>query len=269
MNIPLAAITKRVKKTRKSEIVFRPVVIPSTYASDLYASAYAPVLKAWAEVTPAIMAEYERSLSALSTDSAEDLGTRIEAAERETSAVLLRLRVALGAWAQRSEQWQRTRWRQVVLTATGVDLGTFLGPGEVQQTLGASIERNVGLVKSVSDQVRDRISTAVFQGLTKRQPAREVAAAIAEAGEMGKRRARNIASDQLTKISSELGRERRRQVGIDTWEWLHSGKAHPREEHEARDGKRYSDENAPSDLPGELINCGCTERAVLSLEGEF
>jgi SPP1 gp7 family putative phage head morphogenesis protein len=86
---------------------------------------------------------------------------------------------------------------------------------------------------------------------------------------MTRRRALNIASDQTVKLASALNEERRREVGIDTWEWMSSHKVHYRPEHLARDGKRYSDADPPPDMPGELINCGCTSRAVLSLDGPF
>ncbi len=271
MKIPLAAMTRRAKKTRKREIVLRPITAQSTRASDLYASAYAPVIAAWNEAVPAILAEYERALADLTTDAAPDIGARIEAVEGNILQILVTLRGRLGVWSRTVEGWHRAAWRSRVLSATSVDLGTMLGAGDVRTTLEATVERNVGLVKSVSEQARGRIAEAVYQGLRERKPAREVAKDIRGAVEMGRRRALNIASDQTVKLASELQRERRRQAGIDTWEWVHSDKANPRPEHQARDGKRYSDGDAPADLPGELPYCGCTERAVLSLaeEDEF
>jgi len=149
----------------------------------------------------------------------------------------------------------------------------------MRETLGAVIERNVGLVKSVSDEARRRIADSVFRGLQNRTPAREVAKDIREAVALERRRALRIASDQTVKVAAALNEERRRQAGIMAWEWIHSGKLHPRPEHEARDGKLYSDDPAdvgaeyqgrvvrkpPEDKPGQLPFCGCTSRAVLIL----
>jgi SPP1 gp7 family putative phage head morphogenesis protein len=269
MRYNLAQMTRRVRNPKRSTITFRKIVPPATLASDLYAAAYAPVIAAWAESIPDIMAQYERSLASMITDSPEDMGGVIGQAERMGESLLTTLRIGLGAWAARVERWQRGKWRAAVLVATGVDVGTMIGAGDMRGTMSAAIERNVGLIKSISDQARQRISQAVFDGLRKRTPPREVAKAIGEAVAMSKRRALNIASDQATKITSELASERRREAGIDTWEWKSSHKLHFRPEHAARDGKRYSDSNHPADLPGMLPYCGCTERAVLSLDGEF
>lgn len=269
MRYNLAQMTRRASNRKRTEIVLRKIVPPATLASNLYASAYAPVIAAWSDAMPGIMAQYERSLAGITTDSPEDLGNTIGAVERQGQSLVARVRLALGAWASVVERWHRAKWRGAILTATGVDVGTLIGAGDMRGPMSAAIERNVGLIKSISDQARQRISQAVFDGLRQRTPARAVAKQLAEAVDMGKRRALNVASDQLTKITSELAAERRREAGMDAWQWVSSHKLHYRPAHAARDGKRYSDGNAPSDLPGMLPYCGCTERAVLSLDGEF
>lgn len=269
MRYNLAAIVRRAKKTRRREITLRPIIAPSTLASDLYASCYAPVVKAWLEALPAIMVQYERSLAKITTDSPEQLGSTLAQTEGELSRIVLLVRLRLERWALKVEGWQRGKWRGAILSATGVDIGTMIGPGDMRTTLGTAIERNVAMVKSVSEQAQTRISQAVFEGLTKRLPARDVAKQVRAAVDMSRARSLRIASDQLTKISSELDRERRREAGIDTWEWVSSGKINYRPEHQARNGKRYSDDNPPPEMPGELIHCGCTSRAVLDLESEF
>jgi len=142
------------------------------------------------------------------------------------------------------------------------------------------IARNVGLVRSVSDETRRRIADAVFRGLQARTPPRTVAKEIAEAVGIGRKRALRIAAHQNVVLSSQLNEERRRQAGITEWIWVHSRKRHPRLEHQERDGNLYTDDPskagreyegktirpAPETRPGEEINCGCTSRALLVLE---
>lgn len=268
MPIPLAAMAARTKRTRKREITFRPITAPGTFASDLYAEAYAPIVKAWSEASERIIAQYERTL-VMTTDSPAEVGAVLSATEDAVTRILLSIRLRLEAWALRTERWHRGKWTSTVKAATGVDIATMIGPKGAQTTVGAAIERNVGLVRSISEQARTRIGEAVFRGLNKRAPAADVAKEIREATGMARRRALNVAADQTVKITAQLNQERRREAGIDTWEWVHSGKLHPREEHRERNGNRYSDDDAPEDTPGELPFCGCTERAVLSLTSEF
>jgi SPP1 gp7 family putative phage head morphogenesis protein len=263
--IDLAAIVKRTKNPRRKEIPLRPVRMPATMATDLYQSVYQPILAAWEQAIPAILAEYERTLAEVTTDSPVDVRIAINSGEGVVATIMLALRSRLARWTQRFEAQHRARWTASVLSATGVNLQTMIGPETARMTLEAVIEQNVELVTSVSAQTRQRIADSVFRGFTERKPAAEIARELREAVGMGRRRAKGIASDQTSKLASALDQERRREVGIDTFEWIHSGKLHPREEHVARDGKRYTDDKPPPDMPGMAINCGCTSRAILEL----
>lgn len=286
MRFDLAALTRRTRNPRRKVIELQPISPPATRATDLYRAAYAPVIAAWAEAVPRIVAEYERSLAAiratdsLTTDSAATLEAEIERSATQVGAFLLSVRLRIEGWARLAEAWHRLRWRRNVQAATGVDLATLIGPEDARETLDAVIARNVSLVRDVSDQTRQRIADAVFRGYQARRAPRDVARELAEAVAMGRRRALRVAADQNTKLASALNEERRRQAGIDSWRWVHSRKRHPRPEHEERDGRLYS-ENAervgteyqgsvvrrvPEDKPGELPYCGCTTRAVLILE---
>lgn len=261
------------RKPRKRAVTFDKVTLPATVASDLYASVYGPIVAKWAEAIPAIMAEYERSLSELTTDAAADISGVVNSVDGSVSALSITLRLRLERWTARIEELHRKRWASSVKKATGLDISTLVGSGDMRAPLGSLIERNVELVRSVSDQARSRISDTVFRGLQERKPPREVAAEIREAVAMSRRRALNIASDQLNKAGEALNEGRRNEAGISTWEWVSSHKTHFRKEHAARDGKRYDDNvktgrfAPPQDRPGQLPYCGCTSRAVLDLDG--
>jgi hypothetical protein len=274
MRYPLAQMVKRKTNMRRKSITFRQIIPPATLASDLFTSYYAPILKHWASAEAALISQYERSLREVTSDSPSQLGYSLSAIETEANNLIIILRIRLEAWAARIEKWQRGRWAGAVKTATGIDISAMIGPSDMRVPVSSVIERNVGLIKSVSDQARQRIGEAVFAGLNKRASARDVAADIRAAVAMGRRRALGIASDQLTKLNSALASERRREAGLNSWEWVSSGKLHYRPEHKARNGKRYSDDpsdNAPppAERPGELPYCGCGERAVLDLTSEF
>lgn len=268
MAIPLSTMARRANP-RKREIVLRPVTLPTTLVSDLYAAAYAPIVNAWTEAEARIMAEYERSLAELTTDSPQSIGDVLASIEGGLAKLILTVRLRIGDWGAKAERTHRAKWRGAVKAATKVDIGTMIGPEAARIPLGMAIERNVGLVKSVSDQTRQRIGEAVLRGLNARKPAREVAKEISEATGMARRRALNVAADQTVKITAQLNTNRAIEAGLEYYEWVHSGKLHPREEHRARNGQRFKYGEPSGDEPSDAPFCGCTARACLTLDGEF
>jgi hypothetical protein len=279
----LATLTRRVKPgTRRKSIIIRDIAPPAMLATDLYRSSYLPVVEAWGRAIPGIVEEYERTLSAIITDSAEDIQSRLDAASSDLERLFILLDGALRDWAVRVESWSRGKWRGAVLSATGVDISTLIGPEDMRETLGSYLAWNSGLVRDVSAQIRQRISNAVFSGLQNRTPVREVAKQINEATALGRDRSKRIASDQLSKVSNALADERRREAGLTIWKWRWSHKKHGRPEHIARDGKLYSEVAADvgqdvegqtvnaapdaSDLPGRPPYCGCRSQACLILD---
>lgn len=93
---------------------------------------------------------------------------------------------------------------------------------------------------------------------------------------MSRRRSINIASDQLSKLTSALDGERMAQAGIEQFLYRHSGKAHPRSWHRARNGKTFElasgmqvgggETIQPDDMPGVPPFCGCRKQAVVTFD---
>lgn len=300
MRYDLAALVRRTRNPRRSSIVIRDIIPPATLATDLYRGCYMPVVQLWDSAVDAIVAEYGRTANSMVSDatggdlipfaqgatqlndSPSDIQARIDAASSEFERLFLQLTAALEDWGIRVERWQRNAWRQAILSATGVDLLTLIGPEDVRETVETYLRWNTDLIRDVSAQARKRISDAVFTGLQNRTPAREVAKRIREAVDMSRTRSKNIAADQLSKLSSALADERRRQAGLSVWKWRHSRKRHPRENHVAREGRLYSDDPAmvgrevngetvlappaENDRPGRPPFCGCRGQGVLVLD---
>lgn len=262
----LATLARRQRNIRRPSIVLRDIPPPAVLATDLYRATYAHVIAAWSAAQPRINDAYARSLSELTTDAPSDVNAEIDSAATQVNRLLLLLTPEVRTWALSVEKWYRGKWRGAVLSATGVDLQTMLGPEDVRASLETTINWNVNLISDVSAQAKQRISSAVFDGLRNRTPARDVAAKIREAVDMGRRRSIGIASDQLSKLSNSLAEERRREAGVDAWLWRSSHKLHYRPEHAARDGKEYTDATAPDDLPGRLPYCGCRSQGVIHFD---
>ena len=259
----LADMARRVRNVRRGTLKLREINPPLMFSTDLYIAVYKPTVVLWARAAEQVTVAYEATLSELITDSPVDFNLMLNLAADEFGRLFLSLQPALQTWANRLEKWQRDKWVASVLSGTAVDLTTLLGPEDMRQTVATAIEWNASLVKDVSAQARQRIANAVFEGIRNRTPARDVAKTIRESVGMARDRSLRIASDQMLKLSSALADQRRRQAGIEEWEWLHSRKLHPRADHVARNGKIYSDTNPPPTMPGQEPYCGCRQRALL------
>lgn len=275
MRFDLAAIAKRQRNIRRQSIVIRDIIPPATLATNLYRSCYLPIITAWSDALPRIEAAYARTLAEMVQDSPADVRAEIDGAAGAIQRLLLILTPQVRDWALSVERWQRGKWRNAVLSATGVDLQAVIGPEDVRATLETVIASNVALINDVSAQIQGRISDAVFRGLSERRPARDVARDIRGAVDMGRARSIRIASDQLSKTAGSLAEERQRQAGIDQVIWRSSHKLHPRPHHAARDGKRFyleskeavdgSETVKPGDWVSQPPFCGCRSQAYIDL----
>lgn len=282
----LAQLARRSRNIRRDSITLRDIAPPGTLATNLFRAAYLPAITAWLDALPRINAAYERSIPELTQDSPADVRAEIDGAAEAINRLILILTPEVRQWALSVEKFVRDRWRGAILSATGVDLSVVIGPQDARETLETVLERNVALIKDVSAQAQGRISDAVFRGLTERKPARDVAKDIRAAVDMGRDRSVRIASHQLSALSSDLARERRRDAGLEIFAWHHSRKLHPRTGHQRRDGNLYTENPAlvgkkvdgktvlaapqAADRAGIPPYCGCRERAVLvfAFDGE-
>lgn len=263
MRIDLVTLAKRAGYRRK-RTVLRTIRPPSTLSSELARILSDAGPRIWEAALPAINAAYAQALTELQTDAARDVRFEIDATGVRAANIFTEITTRIVRWVSRVEQWHRDKWTALI-SPTGVDLSTMIHSGDVSETLETVVARNVALIKDVSAQAQARISDAVFRGLQKRSPARDVARELREAVDMSRARSIRIASDQLQKLTSTLDRERMEQVGIEKYQWQHGGALNPREEHLDRDGNVY-DLGEPEDEPGELINCSCKRAPILSID---
>lgn len=136
---------------RKRVVVIRDTPLPAMLATDLFQSSYRPVLALIERYAVLANAEYARSLSALITDSGDDLTNIFERMGQELASLVLLLRPAMRDWTIKLERQSRRRWSAAVLAATNVSLDTLLGPEDVAVPLETALNWNVSLVRDVSD----------------------------------------------------------------------------------------------------------------------
>jgi SPP1 gp7 family putative phage head morphogenesis protein len=258
----LAQMTRRASNPRRSQITLRPIQPTATMASGRYEAAL-PVRDAASHFKPSNEGvEFNKPLH----DSTFDLDSILAAIEGELQRIVLNITPSLRQWAIRAEKWQRGKWAGAVLTATNIDLTTILSGTDVSDTVDSFLSRNVGLIRSVSDETRHRVSDIVLRGYQARTPLRQVAKEMSEAVDLSRKRALRVAADQSSKMAARLDQARQEQAGISTYTWRHSLKRHPRILHVERSGKVFEWDKPPADgPPGTQPYCGCRAQALLDL----
>ena len=139
----------------------------------------------------------------------------------------------------------------------------------VRDAFNASLEENVGLIRSIPEKYLQQVEGTVMRSYS---AGRDLATMVKELKQLypaASHRAELIARDQSNKANAVVNRARQMELGITEaiWQHSHAGK-NPRPDHVAANGKRYkiaegcliSGEHIQ---PGEEINCRCTSRPVL------
>jgi SPP1 gp7 family putative phage head morphogenesis protein len=158
----------------------------------------------------------------------------------------------------------------------GLSLKTNLLDQQLKTSLTAIVAENVGLIKSIPAQYMQRVQGDVMRAISTGQGLADIVPALEDYEGITLRRARNIALDQSRKAYNALNRGRMQAVGIQKFQWVHSGGGQkPRPDHVEMDGNIYSFDDLPvidentgeRGIPGQAINCRCTMVPVVEFDG--
>lgn len=155
------------------------------------------------------------------------------------------------------------------LKAVGFGINFQITPRQ-KLLLKATVEENVGLIKSIPEQYLSAVSGEVFRAVSTGGDLQSLTDWLYKRHDITRRRAILIASDQNTKAVSNITKIRQNEAGVEYAIWRHSGGAHtPRESHVAFSGKVYEvAKGAKIDgeyiYPGQLIHCGCISIPIIS-----
>lgn len=142
----------------------------------------------------------------------------------------------------------------------------------MQDIMQATVNANVQLIKSIPTQYLGQVEVLVMQSVQAGRKLNVLTRELQRQFGVTKKRAALIARDQNNKATAAMTRARQLEAGVTKAVWMHSraGKE-PRPTHVANDGKLYNIETGWYDpaerryiIPGELINCRCTSRAVVT-----
>lgn len=158
----------------------------------------------------------------------------------------------------------------------GLSLPTAGADAHLREILSASTQENVRLIKSISQKYLNGVQGAVMRSLAGGGGLETLVPYLEKQKGITYRRARFIALDQTRKAMNNISAARMEDVGLDEFEWLHTGGSdHPRPLHQRMSGKIYSLKNPPvidedtgeRGLPGHLPGCRCRMKMVLRLGG--
>jgi len=141
----------------------------------------------------------------------------------------------------------------------------------VRDAFNASLQENIGLIKSIPTQYLQQVEGVVMRSYSAGRDLQTMVKELKQLYPANSKRAELIARDQSNKANAVVNRTRQMELGIEEAEWMHShaGKS-PRQSHveAGRDKRRYKiAQGCPIDgkfiQPGEEINCRCTSRPIL------
>jgi hypothetical protein len=123
-------LASRVRRPSRRPITLANIAPTQAQAGDL-AALYLRIVAAWLVGIPRIVAEYERTIAAMTTDSPSDVQGSIDERRGRDQSPGAVLTPDLRRWALQVERVHRGKWVRSVLSATDIDLDTILTAADV------------------------------------------------------------------------------------------------------------------------------------------
>lgn len=147
----------------------------------------------------------------------------------------------------------------------------FTPTADMRDAYASVVAENVALIKSIPAKYFTDVEGDVMRSVQAGRDLKQLSDKLQERYGMTRRRAVLISRDQNNKATAVMTKARRMSLGITKAVWVHSGGGvHPRESHvKAGREKRVYDIAKGCEIdgeyimPGELINCRCTSRAII------
>ena len=177
----------------------------------------------------------------------------------------------LAAWFAQSAGSRSDAALRKILKDAGFTV-KFTMTQSMRDVLRATVNENVGLIKSIHSQFHTQVEGIVMRSVSEGRDLSLLTRELSKRFGVTKRRAELISRDQNNKASSALRRVREMDLGIEEGIWLHSHAGRePRPSHVRNSGKRFSVRDGWPDpalkgkriWPGTEINCRCTWRPVV------
>jgi len=139
----------------------------------------------------------------------------------------------------------------------------------LQSFMKTAVEENVSHIKSIAREYHEDVETIVRQGVRRGTSINDMAKGISEKGNVGIKKGRFIARDQLGSLHGDLTKTRQRRLGLKKFRWVTSVDERVRDSHASlhdqiftwKDGAR--NERGEQIWPGTDYNCRCSAETVV------
>lgn len=193
------------------------------------------------------------------------------------------LQAALRRYAEILDPWARsvadrmvkevaahdeTSWRKMSADI-GRNLRREIETAPTGLVMRESLERQVGLIKSLPLEAAQRVQKLTTEGITQGRRAADIAAELMETEKVSKSRATLIARTEVSRTATELTKARALHVGSTEFIWRTAGDSDVRDTHRALNGKAFRWDDPPEcdpghrALPGGIWNCRCYAEVVV------
>ena len=158
------------------------------------------------------------------------------------------------------------RWVTNIKKALKIDVSTIVRPEDAGDMVRLFVQKNTGLIKSLSDDAVKIVEQAVYDAHLQKLTAAELQKSLQKriAG-LKEGRAKLIADDQLSKLNGQLNLMRIQQAGGKEYKWDYQ-KGIPRKtsraSHVARHKQIFKIGEPSGDEPGQAIGCKCRARMI-------
>jgi uncharacterized protein with gpF-like domain len=159
-----------------------------------------------------------------------------------------------------------------ILREAGLSVEFTMTPA-MRDVLGATVNQNVALIKSIPREYLGQVEGIVMRGVQTGRDLGQVSKDLQERVGVTKRRAALISRDQNNKATAAFSRARQMEVGLTKAVWVHSGGGHEARPSHLKAGRErttykisegwYDPHEKRHIQPGELINCRCVGRPVV------
>jgi SPP1 gp7 family putative phage head morphogenesis protein len=159
----------------------------------------------------------------------------------------------------------------------GLVIKNNLMTGRLREVLKATVAENVSLIKSIAQDYQSRVQKSVLRSVTTGNGLQDLISQLQKYEGISYRKARFIALDQTRKTYNNINANRMQKVGVQKFEWVHSGGGDkPREDHIEMSGNIYSFDDLPvinqrtgeTGIPGQAPGCRCIMRPVYEFNEE-